>query len=116
TAFLTVQEGCDKFCSFCVVPYTRGAETSRPVLQVLDEARRLAEAGVREITLLGQNVNAYHGTDERGRSVGLGELCFRLAEIAGLDRIRYTTSHPLDMTEELIAAHRDLPALMPYLH
>ena len=115
-AFLTVQEGCDKFCSFCVVPYTRGAEVSRPVEQVLAEARNLAEAGVRELTLLGQNVNAYHGLDSRGRSVGLGELCFRLAEIPGLARIRYTTSHPLDMTDELLEAHRDLPALMPYLH
>ena len=116
TAFLTVQEGCDKFCSFCVVPYTRGAETSRPLEQVLSEARNLAEAGVRELTLLGQNVNAYHGIDAKGRSVGLGELCYRLAEIEGIARIRYTTSHPLDMTDELIAAHRDLDALMPYLH
>ena len=116
TAFLTVQEGCDKFCSFCVVPYTRGAEVSRPVEQVLAEARNLAEAGVRELTLLGQNVNAYHGLDSTGRSVGLGELCARLSEIEGLARIRYTTSHPLDMTDELLEAHRDLPALMPYLH
>ncbi|WP_417309129.1 tRNA (N6-isopentenyl adenosine(37)-C2)-methylthiotransferase MiaB [Devosia sp.] len=116
TAFLTVQEGCDKFCSFCVVPYTRGAETSRPLEQVLSEARNLAAAGVRELTLLGQNVNAYHGLDATGRSVGLGELCYRLAEIEGIARIRYTTSHPLDMTDELIAAHRDLDALMPYLH
>ncbi|RYE85125.1 MAG: tRNA (N6-isopentenyl adenosine(37)-C2)-methylthiotransferase MiaB [Hyphomicrobiales bacterium] len=116
TAFLTVQEGCDKFCSFCVVPYTRGAEVSRPVEQVLAEARNLADAGVRELTLLGQNVNAYHGLDAAGRPVGLGELCHRLAEIEGLARIRYTTSHPLDMTDELLEAHRDLPALMPYLH
>ena len=116
TAFLTVQEGCDKFCSFCVVPYTRGTEVSRPLQQVLAEAANLAEAGVRELTLLGQNVNAYHGLDARGRSVGLGELCTRLAEIPGIARIRYTTSHPLDMTDELIAAHRDLKALMPYLH
>jgi tRNA-2-methylthio-N6-dimethylallyladenosine synthase len=116
TAFLTVQEGCDKFCSFCVVPYTRGAEVSRPLEQVLAEARNLAEGGVRELTLLGQNVNAYHGLDSKGRVVGLGELCFRLAEIPGLARIRYTTSHPLDMTDELLEAHRDLPALMPYLH
>ena len=116
TAFLTVQEGCDKFCSFCVVPYTRGAETSRPVEQVLIEARNLVEAGVRELTLLGQNVNAYHGLDARGRSVGLGELCARLAEIDGLARIRYTTSHPSDMSEELIEAHRDNDKLMPYLH
>jgi tRNA-2-methylthio-N6-dimethylallyladenosine synthase len=116
TAFLTVQEGCDKFCSFCVVPYTRGAETSRPVEQVLTEARRLVEAGVREITLLGQNVNAYHGLDIRGRSAGLGELCARLAEIEGLARIRYTTSHPSDMTDELIEAHRDNDKLMPWMH
>ena len=116
TAFLTVQEGCDKFCSFCVVPYTRGAEVSRPVAQVLAEARGLVEAGVKEITLLGQNVNAYHGLDAAGRSVGLGELAFLLAEIDGLERLRYTTSHPRDMDDALIAAHRDLPLLMPYLH
>lgn len=116
TAFLTVQEGCDKFCSFCVVPYTRGAEVSRPVSQVLDEARRLADAGVKEITLLGQNVNAYHGEDASGRAVGLGELAYLLAEIPGLERLRYTTSHPRDMDDSLIAAHRDLPFLMPYLH
>ena len=116
TAFLTVQEGCDKFCSFCVVPYTRGAEVSRPVAQVLTEARALAEAGVREVTLLGQNVNAYHGLDGSGRPVSLGALCHMLAEIEGIERIRYTTSHPRDMDEELIAAHRDLDKLMPYLH
>jgi tRNA-2-methylthio-N6-dimethylallyladenosine synthase len=116
TAFLTVQEGCDKFCTFCVVPYTRGTETSRKVEQVLTEARNLAAAGVRELTLLGQNVNAYHGLDAAGRSMDLGELCFRLAEIPGIARIRYTTSHPLDMSDALIEAHRDLPALMPYLH
>ncbi|KRA96463.1 (dimethylallyl)adenosine tRNA methylthiotransferase [Devosia sp. Root685] len=116
TAFLTVQEGCDKFCSFCVVPYTRGTEVSRPVAQVLDEARRLADAGVKEITLLGQNVNAYHGEDSSGRAVGLGELAYLLAEIPGLERLRYTTSHPRDMDDALIAAHRDLAFLMPYLH
>src|SRR5690554_2002260 len=116
TAFLTVQEGCDKFCSFCVVPYTRGAEVSRPVAQVLAEAHALADAGVREITLLGQNVNAYHGLDADGRAVSLGALCHRLAEIDGIARIRYTTSHPRDMDDELIAAHRDLEKLMPYLH
>ena len=116
TAFLTVQEGCDKFCSFCVVPYTRGAETSRPLEQVLAEARNLVAAGVKELTLLGQNVNAYHGLDSAGRSVGLGELAYRLAEIEGLERLRYTTSHPRDMDDALIAAHRDLPLLMPYLH
>ena len=116
TAFLTVQEGCDKFCSFCVVPYTRGAEVSRPVAQVVEEARRLADAGVKEITLLAQNVNAYHGEDSSGRAVGLGELAYLLAEIPGLERLRYTTSHPRDMDDALIAAHRDLDFLMPYLH
>ena len=116
TAFLTVQEGCDKFCTFCVVPYTRGTEVSRPVAQVIEEARRLVDAGVSEITLLGQNVNAYHGLDASGRAVGLGDLCFKLATIEGLERLRYTTSHPADMTDELIAAHRDLRVLMPYLH
>lgn len=116
TAFLTVQEGCDKFCTFCVVPYTRGSEVSRPVAQIVAEAGRLAEAGVREVTLLGQNVNAWHGEGENGEEWGLGRLLFRLAEIPGLARLRYTTSHPRDMDDELIAAHRDLPALMPYLH
>ncbi|WDR01854.1 tRNA (N6-isopentenyl adenosine(37)-C2)-methylthiotransferase MiaB [Devosia algicola] len=116
TAFLTVQEGCDKFCSFCVVPYTRGAEVSRPVQQVLAEARGLVAGGVREITLLGQNVNAYHGLDEAGNPVGLGQLAYLLAEIEGLARLRYTTSHPRDMDDGLIAAHRDLDILMPYLH
>ncbi|MEO5805434.1 tRNA (N6-isopentenyl adenosine(37)-C2)-methylthiotransferase MiaB [Devosia sp.] len=116
TAFLTVQEGCDKFCSFCVVPYTRGAEVSRPVRQVLAEARNLAAAGVKEITLLGQNVNAYHGLDEAGNTVGLGALAYLLAEVPGLERLRYTTSHPRDMDDALIAAHRDLEILMPYLH
>jgi tRNA-2-methylthio-N6-dimethylallyladenosine synthase len=116
TAFLTVQEGCDKFCSFCVVPYTRGAETSRPLEQILAEARTLVDAGVRELTLLGQNVNAWHGLDSRGRSLGLGELCARLAELEGLARIRYTTSHPSDMSDELIEAHRDNDKLMPWLH
>ncbi|RVB16844.1 tRNA (N6-isopentenyl adenosine(37)-C2)-methylthiotransferase MiaB, partial [Mesorhizobium sp. M7A.F.Ca.CA.004.05.1.1] len=116
TAFLTVQEGCDKFCTFCVVPYTRGSEVSRPVAQIVAEAERLAEAGVREVTLLGQNVNAWHGQGGSGQEWGLGRLLFRLAEIPGLARLRYTTSHPRDMDDELIAAHRDLPALMPYLH
>ncbi|MET3901311.1 tRNA-2-methylthio-N6-dimethylallyladenosine synthase [Devosia sp. UYZn731] len=116
TAFLTVQEGCDKFCAFCVVPYTRGSEVSRPVSQVLTEARNLVAAGVKEITLLGQNVNAYHGLDAAGRTVGLGELAYLLADIAGLERVRYTTSHPRDMDDALIAAHRDLDILMPYLH
>ncbi|MBO6900639.1 MAG: tRNA (N6-isopentenyl adenosine(37)-C2)-methylthiotransferase MiaB [Rhizobiaceae bacterium] len=116
TAFLTVQEGCDKFCTFCVVPYTRGSEVSRPVSQIVDEARRLAEAGVREITLLGQNVNAWHGVGPDGREWGLGELLFKLADVPGVARLRYTTSHPRDMDDALIAAHRDLKALMPYLH
>ncbi|HEU4988021.1 MAG TPA: tRNA (N6-isopentenyl adenosine(37)-C2)-methylthiotransferase MiaB [Rhizobiaceae bacterium] len=116
TAFLTVQEGCDKFCTFCVVPYTRGSEVSRPVAQILDEARRLADAGVREVTLLGQNVNAWHGEGPEGGEWGLGRLLFRLAEVPGIERLRYTTSHPRDMEDELIAAHRDLDKLMPYLH
>ncbi|WP_411034628.1 tRNA (N6-isopentenyl adenosine(37)-C2)-methylthiotransferase MiaB [Shinella sp. BYT-45] len=116
TAFLTVQEGCDKFCTFCVVPYTRGAEVSRPVSQIVSEAERLVEAGVREITLLGQNVNAWHGLGPGGREWGLGDLLYRLAEIEGLARLRYTTSHPRDMDDRLIEAHRDLPKLMPYLH
>jgi tRNA-2-methylthio-N6-dimethylallyladenosine synthase len=111
SAFLTVQEGCDKFCTFCVVPYTRGSEFSRPASQILDEARRLVELGAREITLLGQNVNAYAHDDWT-----LAKLLHALARIDGLARLRYTTSHPRDMSEELIAAHRDLPALMPYLH
>jgi tRNA-2-methylthio-N6-dimethylallyladenosine synthase len=115
-AFLTVQEGCDKFCSFCVVPYTRGAEFSRPAGDILAEARRLAGFGVREMTLLGQNVNAYRGEGPDGRSWSLARLLAALAEIAGLARLRYTTSHPADMSEDLIAAHRDLPQLMPYLH
>ena len=115
-AFLTVQEGCDKFCTFCVVPYTRGAEYSRPAAQVLAEARRFAERGAREITLLGQNVNAYHGAAPDGGAWSLARLIRAIAEIPGLARIRYTTSHPLDMADDLIAAHRDVPALMPYLH
>ena len=115
-AFLTVQEGCDKFCSFCVVPYTRGAEYSRPVMQVVAEARRFVRGGAREITLLGQNVNAYHGEGPDGREWRLGELIRQLAELPGLDRIRYTTSHPRDVDDELIAAHRDVPKLMPFLH
>lgn len=116
TAFLTVQEGCDKFCTFCVVPYTRGSEVSRPVSQIVEEAEKLAEGGVREITLLGQNVNAWHGTGPSGEAWGLGELLYRLAEIPGLARLRYTTSHPRDMDDGLIGAHRDLRMLMPYLH
>ena len=111
TAFLTVQEGCDKFCAFCVVPYTRGAEVSRPAARVMDEARDLVERGVREITLLGQNVNAYHGHDR-----GLAGLIRELATIDGLERIRFTTSHPNDMGDDLIAAHAECGKLMPYLH
>lgn len=128
TSFLTVQEGCDKFCTFCVVPYTRGAEVSRPVLDIVAEARSLVSAGVKEITLLGQNVNAYHGayhgankgankgTGEEQTSWGLGSLLEELSGIAGLARLRYTTSHPRDMDDSLIAAHRDIPSVMPYLH
>ncbi len=110
SAFLTVQEGCDKFCTFCVVPYTRGAETSRPLADLVAEAEALVAAGAVEITLIGQNVNAYHG------GIGLAGLIARLAEIPALKRIRYTTSHPRDMADDLIAAHRDIPKLMPYLH
>ncbi len=116
TAFLTVQEGCDKFCSFCVVPYTRGAEASRPAASVLAEARLMARQGVREITLLGQNVNAYHGEGPDGRIWGLAGLLRALSEIPGLARLRYTTSHPRDMDDALIEAHGSLPALMPFLH
>jgi tRNA-2-methylthio-N6-dimethylallyladenosine synthase len=116
SAFLTIQEGCDKFCSFCVVPYTRGAETSRPAAAVLAEGRRHAAQGSREITLLGQNVNAWRGAAPDGGTWGLGRLLRALAEIPGLLRLRYTTSHPRDMDDELIAAHRDLPMLMPFLH
>ncbi len=115
SAFLSVQEGCDKFCAFCVVPYTRGAEFSRPVAQVMTEARRLAASGVREVTLLGQNVNAYHGEGDGG-AWSLARLIRAIAGIEGIERIRYTTSHPNDMDDDLIAAHADTPELMPYLH
>jgi tRNA-2-methylthio-N6-dimethylallyladenosine synthase len=115
-AFLTVQEGCDKFCSFCVVPYTRGAEYSRPVSDIEAEACKLAGNGVRELTLLGQNVNAYHGAGPDGRDWSLARLISRLSQIDGLERLRYTTSHPRDMSPDLIAAHRDEPKLMPFLH
>ena len=116
-AFLTIQEGCDKFCTFCVVPYTRGAEFSRPVAAVIAEARQLVRRGAREITLLGQNVNAYHGVGSDGVAVGLGDLARRLAdEVEGLERLRYTTSHPRDVDDSLIAAHREIDILMPYLH
>jgi tRNA-2-methylthio-N6-dimethylallyladenosine synthase len=116
TAFLTVQEGCDKFCTFCVVPYTRGNEVSRPVAKILLEAEELAAAGVREVMLLGQNVNAYHGVGEDGAAWSLARLMRRLAEVPGLDRLRYSTSHPRDMSDDLFVMHRDLPAAMPYLH
>ncbi len=116
TAFVTIQEGCDKFCSFCVVPYTRGAEVSRPVSQILGEVERLASMGVREITLLGQNVNAWHGEAMDGFRWGFARLLHRLSEVPGLARLRYTTSHPRDMDAALIAAHRDNPAVMPFLH
>jgi tRNA-2-methylthio-N6-dimethylallyladenosine synthase len=116
SALLTIQEGCDKFCTFCVVPYTRGAEFSRPAAQVVTEAERLVAAGAREITLLGQNVNAYHGAAADGGEWGLGDLLRSLAAIPGLNRLRYTTSHPGDVDDALIAAHRELPQLMPFLH
>ncbi len=116
SAFLTVQEGCDKFCTFCVVPYTRGAELSRAPQAVLAEARMLVEGGVRELVLLGQNVNAYRGDAADGKSWSLARLCEALAQIEGLARIRYTTSHPRDMADDLIAAHRDNDKLMPFLH
>lgn len=115
TAFLTVQEGCDKFCAFCVVPYTRGAEASRPAARLVEEARALVERGAREITLLGQNVNAYRGEGEGGEW-SLARLIRALARIDGLERIRYTTSHPRDMADDLIAAHGEVDKLMPYLH
>jgi tRNA-2-methylthio-N6-dimethylallyladenosine synthase len=116
STFVTVQEGCDKFCTFCVVPYTRGAEVSRPVKKIVDDVMRLADNGVREITLIGQNVNAYHGEGPDGRSWPLGKLLSRLAEIPGIVRLRYSTSHPLDVDDSLIWAHCDVPALMPFVH
>ncbi|WP_419903076.1 tRNA (N6-isopentenyl adenosine(37)-C2)-methylthiotransferase MiaB [Kiloniella sp.] len=116
SAFLSVQEGCDKFCTFCVVPYTRGAEFSRPVTAIVDEARRLVANGSREITLLGQNVNGFHGEGPDGKSWRLGRLLRELAEVDGIERLRYITSHPNDMDDELIQTHRDLSELMPYLH
>jgi len=119
SALLTIQEGCDKFCTFCVVPYTRGAEFSRPAAQVIAEAESLVANGAREITLLGQNVNAYHGAAQADGSMvewGLGDLLRGLARIRGLERLRYTTSHPSDVDDDLIAAHRDLPQVMPFLH
>ncbi|MBY0500760.1 MAG: tRNA (N6-isopentenyl adenosine(37)-C2)-methylthiotransferase MiaB [Alphaproteobacteria bacterium] len=115
TAFLAIQEGCDKFCTFCVVPYTRGAEYSRPVHSIYEEAQSLIDKGAKEITLLGQNVNAYHGLLGR-QEVGLGKLLEHLASLKGLERLRYMTSHPRDMDEELMVVHRDIPQVMPYLH
>jgi len=116
SAFVTVQEGCDKFCTFCVVPYTRGAEVSRPVAKIVDDVKRLADNGVRELTLIGQNVNAYHGEGPDGKSWPLGKLLEHLAKIPGIARLRYSTSHPRDVDDSLIAAHRDLDALMPFVH
>jgi len=116
SAFVTVQEGCDKFCTFCVVPYTRGAEVSRPVAKIVDDVKRLTENGVRELTLIGQNVNAYHGEGPDGKSWPLGRLLEHLAQIPGIARLRYSTSHPRDVDDSLIAAHRDLDALMPFVH
>jgi tRNA-2-methylthio-N6-dimethylallyladenosine synthase len=116
SSFVTVQEGCDKFCTFCVVPYTRGAEISRPVEKIAAEVEHLAAAGVREVTLIGQNVNAYHGNGADGHPASLGQLLRRLAQVPGIVRLRYTTSHPLDMNDDLIAAHGNLPALMPSVH
>jgi tRNA-2-methylthio-N6-dimethylallyladenosine synthase len=116
SSFVTVQEGCDKFCTFCVVPYTRGAEVSRPVTRIADDVRRLADNGVREITLIGQNVNAYHGEGPDGRPWPLGSLLRHLAKIPGIVRLRYSTSHPRDVDETLIEAHRDLGILMPFVH
>lgn len=116
SSFVTVQEGCDKFCTFCVVPYTRGSEFSRPVAKIVDDARRLIDQGVKELTLLGQNVNAYHGTGPDGTDCTLADLINELSAISGLKRLRYITSHPNDMAEDLINAHRDNELLMPYLH
>jgi len=115
-SFLAIQEGCNNFCTYCVVPYTRGVETSRSVEEVISEARHLVNSGSVELNLLGQNVNSYHGTDQNGQERSLAYLLRKLAEIDGLKRIRYTTSYPADMTDELIACHKDLPQLMPYLH
>ncbi|EGP08982.1 tRNA-i(6)A37 methylthiotransferase [Bradyrhizobiaceae bacterium SG-6C] len=116
SSFVTVQEGCDKFCTFCVVPYTRGMEVSRPVARIIDDVKRLADNGVREITLIGQNVNAFHGEGENGEPWSLGRLLHRLADIPGILRLRYSTSHPRDVDDALIEAHRDIPAVMPFVH
>lgn len=116
SSFVTVQEGCDKFCTFCVVPYTRGMEVSRPVARIIDDVQRLADNGVREITLIGQNVNAFHGDGDGGKPWSLGRLLYRLADIPGIARLRYSTSHPRDVDDALIEAHRDIPAVMPFVH
>jgi len=116
TAFLAVQEGCDKFCTFCVVPYTRGAEYSRSVQAIMDEAKTLRDQEIKEITLIGQNVNAYHGNDDNGQTRSLADLIALLADLDGIERIRYTTSHPRDMRDDLLDAHATIPKLMPYLH
>src|SRR5882757_10169723 len=116
SSFVTVQEGCDKFCTFCVVPYTRGAEVSRPVAKIADDVRRLTESGVRELTLIAQNVNADHGEGPEGQIWSLGRLLYHLAALPGIVRLRYSTSHPRDVDQSLIEAHRDLPALMPFVH
>lgn len=116
SAFVTIQEGCDKFCTFCVVPYTRGSEYSREVSKIVDDAKRLVDQGVSEIYFLGQNVNAYHGLDAKGEPASLAKLVEEVAKIDAVKRIRYTTSHPRDMSEDLFAAHRDIEKLMPFLH
>lgn len=116
SAFLTIQEGCDKFCTFCVVPYTRGAEYSRTTKELVEETKQLLSQGVSEITLLGQNVNAYHGEGLNGGISNLADLIYELSKLAGLERIRYTTNHPVDVNQELIDAHRDIKKLMPYIH
>jgi tRNA-2-methylthio-N6-dimethylallyladenosine synthase len=116
SSFVTVQEGCDKFCTFCVVPYTRGMEVSRPVTRIVEDVQRLADNGVHEITLIGQNVNAFHGDGEDGATWSLGRLLHRLADIPGIVRLRYSTSHPRDVDDALIEAHRDIPAVMPFVH
>ena len=114
TAFLTIQEGCDKFCTFCVVPYTRGAEYSRTTAELIEEAKSLVDQGVVELTLLGQNVNAYHGESLTNGSSNLARLIYELSKISGIERLRYTTNHPNDVNDELICAHRDIEKLMPY--
>jgi tRNA-2-methylthio-N6-dimethylallyladenosine synthase len=116
SAFVTIQEGCDKFCTFCVVPYTRGAEYSREISKIVDDAKKLVKRGVKEIYFLGQNVNAYHGNDENGQPATLSKLVKAVSEVVGVERIRYTTSHPRDMSDDLFAAHRDIDKLMPFLH